>query len=70
MSPFNKTYIDRYSRQIVLKNIGVSGQKKLRSSSILCIGGGGLGSPLLLYLAAAGIGKIGIVDFVKLLNSK
>ncbi len=52
----------RYARQLALQEIGVEGQKKLKGSSILCIGSGGLGSPLLLYLAAAGIGQIGIVD--------
>ncbi len=55
--------IDRYSRQIALPELGLDGQKKLKDSSVLCIGSGGLGSPLLLYLAAAGIGRIGIVDF-------
>ena len=54
---------DRYSRHLVLPEIGLEGQKKLLSSSILLIGSGGLGSPLGLYLSAAGIGKLGIVDF-------
>ncbi|AGH97668.1 HesA/MoeB/ThiF family protein [Micavibrio aeruginosavorus] len=54
---------DRYSRQTCLPEIGHDGQKKLSESSILCVGAGGLGSPALLYLAAAGIGKIGIIDF-------
>ncbi len=53
----------RYARHIALQEVGVAGQQKLKASSILCIGSGGLGSPLLLYLAAAGIGQIGIVDF-------
>ncbi len=53
----------RYSRHITLPEIGIQGQKKLKSASVLCIGSGGLGSPLMLYLAAAGIGRIGIVDF-------
>ena len=52
----------RYARQISLSEIGLEGQKKLKSSSILCIGTGGLGSPVLLYLAAAGVGRLGIVD--------
>jgi len=54
--------IERYSRQILLPNIGGKGQKKLLNSKILVIGAGGLGSPAALYLAAAGIGKLGIVD--------
>ncbi len=53
----------RYKRQTVLPEIGEEGQQKLLQSSVLCIGAGGLGSPALLYLAAAGVGKIGIVDF-------
>ncbi len=52
----------RYSRQIMLPEIGEEGQQRLKNSSILCIGTGGLGSPALLYLAAAGIGRIGLVD--------
>lgn len=54
--------IDRYSRQIILSEIGGEGQEKLINSSVLVVGAGGLGSPVLLYLAAAGVGKIGIVD--------
>ncbi len=53
----------RYSRHLILPEVGVTGQKKLKAASVLCVGTGGLGSPLLLYLAAAGIGRIGIVDF-------
>ena len=52
----------RYARHLSLPEIGVSGQQLLKSSSVLCIGTGGLGSPVLLYLAAAGIGRIGIAD--------
>ena len=52
----------RYARQISLPDIGVDGQLQLRDASVLCIGAGGLGAPLLLYLTAAGVGKIGIVD--------
>ena len=59
---FTKKQIDRYSRQIVLKKVGIIGQKKLLKSSVLIIGAGGLGSPIAIYLAALGIGKIGIVD--------
>lgn len=59
----NKEELERYSRHIILPEVGLEGQKRLKAASILCIGTGGLGSPLLLYLAAAGIGRIGIVDF-------
>ena len=59
---FTKKQIDRYSRQIILKKVGVIGQKKLLKSSVLVVGAGGLGSPIAIYLAALGIGKIGIVD--------
>ncbi len=55
--------IARYARHISLPEIGIKGQEKLKTSSVACIGTGGLGSPLLIYLAAAGIGRIGIVDF-------
>jgi adenylyltransferase/sulfurtransferase len=59
----SKEEYQRYSRHIILPEVGLEGQKRLKASSVLCIGTGGLGSPLLLYLAAAGIGRIGIVDF-------
>ena len=55
--------IRRYSRHLILPEVGLAGQKKLCSTSVLCIGAGGLGSPIALYLAAAGIGRLGIVDF-------
>ena len=58
----SKNELSRYARHLSLSEIGLNGQKKLKSSSVLCIGCGGLGSPLLLYLAAAGIGKLGIAD--------
>ncbi|MGG6293496.1 molybdopterin-synthase adenylyltransferase MoeB [Leptolyngbya sp. AN02str] len=58
-----KEEYERYSRHLILPEVGVEGQKRLKAASVLCIGTGGLGSPLLLYLAAAGIGRIGIVDF-------
>ena len=61
----NNKQIKRYSRQIILKNIGPLGQKKLLNSSVLVVGAGGLGSPVLLYLSGLGIGKIGIVDHDK-----
>lgn len=59
----NKEEYERYSRHLILPEVGLDGQKKLKAASVLCVGTGGLGSPLLLYLAAAGIGNIGIVDF-------
>ena len=59
----NNDEIRRYSRHLILPEVGLSGQKKICSSSVLCIGAGGLGSPIAMYLAAAGIGKIGILDF-------
>ncbi|NBD16784.1 MAG: molybdopterin-synthase adenylyltransferase MoeB [Cyanobacteria bacterium] len=59
----NKEEYERYSRHIILPEVGLEGQKRLKAASVVCIGTGGLGSPLLLYLAAAGIGRIGIVDF-------
>jgi adenylyltransferase/sulfurtransferase len=55
--------IARYSRHLIMPEVGVEGQEKLIRSSVLCIGAGGLGSPLALYLAAAGVGRLGIVDF-------
>ncbi|MQN01829.1 MAG: thiazole biosynthesis adenylyltransferase ThiF [Lachnospiraceae bacterium] len=60
--PFTNDQLERYSRHIILKEIGVKGQKKLMNGSVLIIGAGGLGAPAALYLAAAGVGKIGIVD--------
>ena len=59
---FSKKQIDRYSRQIILKKIGIIGQKKIFNSSVLIVGVGGLGSPIAIYLTAMGIGKIGIID--------
>jgi len=65
-----KKKIERYSRQIILKKIGVIGQKKLLNSKVLIVGVGGLGSPIAIYLAAMGIGKIGVVDkdFIEISN--
>ncbi len=59
----SKDEYQRYSRHIILPEVGLEGQKRLKAASVLCVGTGGLGSPLLLYLAAAGVGRIGIVDF-------
>ena len=58
-----KEEYERYSRHIILPEVGLEGQKRLKAASVLCIGTGGLGAPLLMYLAAAGVGRIGIVDF-------
>jgi len=55
--------VKRYSRHLIMPEVGVAGQEKLVNSSVLCIGAGGLGSPLALYLAAAGVGHLGILDF-------
>ena len=59
----NADEIKRYSRHLIMPEVGVDGQKKLKAGSVLCIGAGGLGSPAAMYLAAAGVGRIGIVDF-------
>ncbi|GAC1479241.1 MAG: molybdopterin-synthase adenylyltransferase MoeB [Chamaesiphon sp.] len=58
-----KEEYERCSRHLILPEVGLEGQKRLKAASVLCIGTGGLGAPLLLYLAAAGIGRLGIVDF-------
>src|SRR5262245_62050976 len=55
--------VARYSRHLIMPEVGMDGQKRLKAASILLIGAGGLGSPLGLYLAAAGVGRIGLVDF-------
>mgnify|MGYP001174493088 CR=1 FL=1 len=57
--------IEKYSRQIVLKNVGTIGQKKILNSNVLVIGAGGLGCPIVDYLSRAGVGKIGIIDYDK-----
>lgn len=54
--------VARYSRHLLLGEVGIEGQRRLKGASVLCVGAGGLGSPLLLYLAAAGVGRIGIID--------
>ena len=62
-STLNRDEILRYSRHLIMPEVGMEGQEKLKGASVLAIGAGGLGSPLGLYLAAAGVGRIGIVDF-------
>jgi molybdopterin/thiamine biosynthesis adenylyltransferase len=64
-SQLNKKIIERYSRQIVLKDIGILGQKKIISSKVLIVGAGGLGSPVAEFLSRAGIGSLGIIDYDK-----
>ncbi len=59
---FTAEQIERYSRHILLQDVGVEGQEKIKNSKVLVIGAGGLGAPVLLYLAAAGVGTLGIID--------
>src|SRR5215210_6033785 len=59
---FSNDEIARYSRHLIMPEVTLEGQKRLKAASVLCIGAGGLGSPILLYLAAAGVGRIGVVD--------
>src|SRR5215212_790076 len=60
---FTKEELARYNRHIIIPGFGMEAQKKLKRAKVLVIGSGGLGSPVLLYLAAAGVGTLGIVDF-------
>jgi sulfur-carrier protein adenylyltransferase/sulfurtransferase len=62
-NPFSKEELARYNRHIIIPGFGIEAQQKLKAAKVLVIGSGGLGSPVLLYLAAAGVGTIGIVDF-------
>lgn len=66
---FSKAELERYSRHLIIPEFNIEGQKKLKAARVLVIGSGGLGSPALLYLAAAGVGNIGIVDFDKVDDS-
>jgi molybdopterin/thiamine biosynthesis adenylyltransferase/rhodanese-related sulfurtransferase len=59
----DKEELERYSRHLILPEVGVEGQKKLKAAKVLCVGTGGLGAPLAFYLAAAGVGTLGLVDF-------
>ena len=60
---FSKEELERYSRHLIIPEFNIEGQRKLKSSKVLVVGAGGLGAPLLQYLAAAGVGTIGILDF-------
>ena len=62
-SPLSPAEIKRYARHLIMPEVAMAGQARLKASKVLCIGAGGLGSPLALYLAAAGVGTIGLVDF-------
>src|SRR5262250_2535886 len=61
--PFTPDQVARYARHLILPEVGGAGQRKLLTTSVLLLGAGGLGSPAAMYLAAAGIGRIGILDF-------
>ena len=63
MLNFTDSQLERYSRHIILQEVGVEGQEKILQAKVLIVGAGGLGSPAALYLAAAGIGTIGIADY-------
>ena len=64
-TPLSPEELERYARHIVLPEIGGAGQQKLKRARVLVVGAGGLGAPMLQYLAAAGVGTLGIVDYDK-----
>ncbi|WP_370212811.1 ThiF family adenylyltransferase [Roseovarius sp.] len=66
---FSEAELDRYARHIVLRELGGPGQKRLKSARVLVVGAGGLGAPVLTYLAAAGVGRIGVIDHDEVSNS-
>lgn len=68
-APFSETELDRYARHIVLREVGGAGQRRLKGARVLVVGAGGLGSPALMYLAAAGVGTIGVIDDDTVSNS-
>ena len=63
VTSLSKQEVLRYSRHLIMPEVGMEGQLKLKQAKVLCIGTGGLGAPLGLYLAAAGVGRLGLVDF-------
>ena len=63
MAGLSREEILRYSRHLIMPEVGLKGQERLKDAKVLCVGTGGLGSPLAMYLAAAGVGTLGLVDF-------
>jgi molybdopterin/thiamine biosynthesis adenylyltransferase len=60
--PLNQEELQRYARHFNLPEVGIAGQEKIQQAKVLCVGAGGLGSPVITYLTAAGIGQLGIID--------